>query len=183
MPKTSIFLALVWMLATALSGCVPPASPTTFGGTPPPAETLVSQAATLSAPDLDAFVAQLETALTDQDWAQVQAFMAPTFVIGYWREQVYPPVDAAQAAGHIRTFLLPAGPPAFPEPDAPLSVLVDNPDPLSLWAPELQVVRLVYSRGWGPDGLGEAILAIGRTDDGYAWVGVLAAPRGFARLE
>jgi len=170
------------LLLLALGACAPPPSPGTSepeARTPEPgAQPLPTQP-----PDLALFVAQLQDALLERKWEQAADLMAPGFVIGYWRDQVYPPVDPAQAVGHIRTFLLPGGPPSFPEPDAPLAVMVGNRDPLSLWAPELNVVHLLYSRGWGEDALGEALLAIGQTEDGYRWVGVLAAPRGFGRLE
>ncbi len=173
------FLAL--LLSLFLAACAVSPAPGPDTATPPPTPT--APPPPTEAPGLDPFVARLQAALSARDWDQAEALMAPAFVIGYWRDQVYPPVDPAQAVGHIRTFLLPAGPPGFPEPDAPLSVMVGGQDPLSLWAPELNVVHLVYSRGWGEDGLGEALLAIGRAEDGYRWVGVLAAPRGFARLE
>ncbi len=182
--RSHTWLLTLLVLALSLGACAssPPPGPSA-PRTPTPVPTDPGPPSPAETPELASFVAQLQAVLSERNWDQAQALMAPTFVIGYWRDQVYPPVDPAQAVGHIRTFLLPAGPPTFPEPDAPLSVMVGNRDPLSLWAPELNVVHLLYSRGWGEDALGEALLAIGQTEDGYRWVGVLAAPRGFARLE
>jgi hypothetical protein len=52
-----------------------------------------------------------------------------------------------------------------------------------MWDPDVDVVAALYSKGWGADGLGEAMLAIARCsqngNDSYFWYGVMIAGAGF----
>jgi hypothetical protein len=52
-----------------------------------------------------------------------------------------------------------------------------------MWNPDVDVVAALYSKGWGADGVGEAMLAIARCSEGgidsYFWYGVMIGGAGF----
>ena len=50
----------------------------------------------------------------------------------------------------------------------------------TIWGPDAEIVAHIYSPGWGPDGQGAALLAIGHCPDGgYYWHGLIYAMNGF----
>ena len=55
-------------------------------------------------------------------------------------------------------------------------------DPSKVFGYKVKVVDMVYTGGWGADGQGEALLAIGLTPDGHYWPGMIYAPAGFEGL-
>ena len=104
------------------------------------------------------------------------------FVIGYWRSEgvALPREEAYQ---QLTENYLPSpeevviitDPAQFPNLDGmPLD---------SFWGPDVDVVANLYSKGWGPDRQGEAILVIarcqGETYNAYFWYGMLYALSGF----
>ena len=56
-----------------------------------------------------------------------------------------------------------------------------------MFGPQVDVAGTLYSKGWEPDGQGEAILVIARCQEGdheaYFWYGMLYAGDGFERVE
>ena len=56
-----------------------------------------------------------------------------------------------------------------------------------MFGPQVDVAATLYSKGWGEDGQGEAILIIARcqedTYEAYFWYGMLYAGGGFERNE
>jgi len=104
------------------------------------------------------------------------------FVIGYWRSEgvILPREEAfTQLQDNY-----------FPSPDEGVFIsdpaLFPNLDGMPLenmWGPDVTVAANLYSKGWGQDGQGEAILSVARCDRdgsyGYYWYGMLYAMGGF----
>jgi len=109
-------------------------------------------------------------------------FIGNPFVIGYWQsEGVSIPRD--QAYQQLTEQYLPA-----PEEVVISTDKADYPDLYgvaveNMWGPEVDVAATIFSKGWGSDGKGEAILVIARchedTYDAYFWYGMLYAGSGF----
>lgn len=172
----------VWLslLVLIFSGCTAP------GFTPPadpPPEPSPVATAPASAPELAAFEEEVKTALGSQDWQAVEGLIADEFLVGFWRGNSLPLLTPREAAAQLERLYLPQKAPTFPPPDAPYTEMLSGLEPLEIWPPELNVKSLVYSSGWGAEGIGEALLAIGEDAAGNPrWVGVLIAPTGFDRL-
>ncbi|HKZ83504.1 MAG TPA: hypothetical protein VJ793_07585 [Anaerolineae bacterium] len=124
-------------------------------------------------------VAALTKALDERDWAALQAQMGDPFVIGYWRSEGVS-LSPQEAIEQLQTNLLSA--------DATLTYTTDESEfpsldgtPLgSIWGPDVKVVQPIFSQGWGPDGKGEAILAVAEQPDGSTyWYGMIYAREGF----
>jgi len=109
-------------------------------------------------------------------------FIGNPFVIGYWRSEgvALPREEAYQ---HLIENYLPS-----PEEVIVITDPAQFPNlegmPLdSFWGPDVDVAANLYSKGWGPDGQGEAILVvarcIGASYDTYYWYGMLYAGGGF----
>ena len=109
-------------------------------------------------------------------------FIGDPFVIGYWQsEGVAIPRD--QAYQQLTEQYLPS-----PEEVVIITDREEYPDlfgtPVEdIFGPDVEVAATLYSKGWGEDGQGEAILYIARcheeTYDGYFWYGMLYAGNGF----
>jgi hypothetical protein len=119
-------------------------------------------------------------ALAAADYEALLRLMDETFAIGYWLSEGQT-LTPAQAVEQLRLNLL-------PDP-ASVSFIRDraqfpdlgNVDPATAFGPDVQIVDLVYSQGWGADGLGEAILTIGEGADGSQfWHGIIYTSAGFA---
>ncbi len=124
-------------------------------------------------------VVALTKALDERDWAALQAQMGDQFVIGYWRSEGVS-LSPQEALEQLQTNLLSA--------DATLTYTTDESEfpsldgtPLgSIWGPDVKVVQPIFSQGWGPDGKGEAILAVAEQPDGSTyWYGMIYAREGF----
>jgi hypothetical protein len=122
----------------------------------------------------------LSAALAADDYAALQGLMSDPFTIGYWlsQGQVLTPAEAEE---QLRLNLLPnpatvsfiRDPAQFPD--------LGEFDPYSAFGPDVQVVDLVYSQGWGGDGLGEAILMIDEDAEGKKhWRGIIYSFAGFS---
>jgi hypothetical protein len=109
-------------------------------------------------------------------------FIGNPFVIGYWQsEGVSIPRD--QAYQQLTEQYLPS-------PDEVVIITDRNEYPdlfgmpvENMFGPDVDVAATVYSKGWGPNGGGEAILFITRcleeTHDAYFWYGMVYAGGGF----
>jgi len=107
------------------------------------------------------------------------------FAIGYWLSEGIS-IPREQALVQLETQYLPSpeevinisDPALFPD------IVGMGGSPLArMWGPDVDVAANLYSKGWGPDGKGEAILTIARCDyhghDVYYWYGMLYAGGGF----
>jgi hypothetical protein len=109
-------------------------------------------------------------------------FIGNPFVIGYWQsEGVAIPRD--QAYQQLTEQYLPS-----PDEVIIISDRDEYPDLFgiaveNMFGPDVDVATTIYSKGWGPDGQGEAILYIARcqddTHDAYFWYGIVYAGDGF----
>ncbi|MCJ7702784.1 MAG: hypothetical protein MUO62_14470 [Anaerolineales bacterium] len=111
------------------------------------------------------------------------------FAIGYWQsEGVAIPRD--QAYQQLTEYYLPS-----PEEVIITTEKAEYPSEYDLygmrvedmWGPDVDVAATMFSKGWGENGQGEAILIIarcqGETYDAYFWYGMLYAGAGFERKE
>ncbi len=176
--------AAVAALALALGACR--ATPTPVADVPPPDAVPAAGVSTTAAatPTADALptpspVEALIAALAGRDYAALEAMMDDPFVLGLYRSEgrTLPPTEARAS---LEADALPPGAApvvttadriAFPAVDPPLETMFD---------PALRVHQLLFSRGWGADGQGEAVLVLAERPDGaVTWHGVVVAPAGF----
>ncbi len=104
------------------------------------------------------------------------------FVIGYWRSEAVM-LPRAEAFAQLQENFFPAPEKVtFSQDPADIPNLEGTPLE-SLWGPEVDVAANIFSTGWGPNGQGEAILALARCNDNeqdtYFWYGMLYAIDGF----
>lgn len=175
-PLLSLFLALA-----LLAGCVAPGLE--VAPQPPPAATPAP--ADESADDLTAdFSRQLQDAVAAADFSAMRGLMDDSlFVIAFWPSNSLPPMPADDAIGQLGSLHMTGGPISFPEPDAPLSEMLNGQDPLHIFQSDVQVVDVLFSRGWGAQAQSEAMLFVARRADGsYWWYSIIIAPFGFPRV-
>jgi hypothetical protein len=123
--------------------------------------------------------ADLESALSNNDYAALQALMADPFTIGYWQSEgvVLPPAEATE---QLRLNLLPDPELVSFTYDRAFFPDLGGIDPATAFGPDVQVVGVVYSQEWGQDGNGEAIMVISESAGGQQfWHGLIYAPAGF----
>jgi len=174
--KTITFLFTIILL---LTGCAAPGLEVAAPATPSAAT------ATAPAPALpDAFSQQMRDAVSAADFAAMRGLMDETlFVIAFWPGNSLPPMPATDAIGQLRNLHMTGGPIRFPEPDAPLFEMLGNQDPLHIFQSDVQVVDVLFSQGWGSEGLGEAMLFVAQRPDGsFWWYSIIIAPTGFPRV-
>ena len=122
----------------------------------------------------------LSDAFAAADYETLQGLMGESLTIGYWLSdgQTLAP---AQAVEQLRLFLLPDPASVSFVRDRALFPDLGNMDPATAFGPDVQIVDLVFSQGWGADGRGEAILTIAQGADGSQyWQGIIYASAGFA---
>lgn len=169
-------LSFLFVILFFISGCVAPGLQ--------PAQTQPSASAPVEATNPDAFSAQMRQAVEAADFAAMRGLMDESlFVIAFWPGNSLPPMPADDAIGQLRNLHMTGGPIAFPEADAPLSELLGNQDPLHIFQSDVQVVDVLFSQGWGAEGLGEAMLFLAQRPDGsFWWYSIIIAPTGFPRV-
>lgn len=175
-PLLSLFLA-----ASLLAGCVAPG----LEVAPQPPIAATPAGAEEPADDLTAdFSRRLQEAVAGADFDGMRGLMDDSlFVIAFWPGNSLPPMPADEAIGQLGNLHMTGGPVAFPEPDAPLSEMLNGQDPLHIFQSDVQVVDVLFSRGWGADGQGEAMLFVARRADGsHWWYSIIIAPFGFPRV-
>ena len=125
-------------------------------------------------------VTALAEALAVGDYDALEGLMGETFIIGYWLSEGVI-LTPAEAIDQLRLSLL-------PDPGA-VNFIRDREqfpdlggiDPTAAFGPDVRIVDLVYSQGWGGDGLGDVILTIAESDDGRQyWHGMVYGPAGFS---
>lgn len=171
--------------ALALGACR--ATPTPVADAPPvdavptPGVSTSAAAATpaADAPPTSSPIDALTAALAARDHDALQAMMDDPFLLALYRAEGTT-LDPAAARAALEATHLPAAAhailttadrTAFPAVDPPLETMFD---------PALRVHQLLFSRGWGADGKGEAVLVLAeRADGAVVWHGVVVAPAGF----
>jgi hypothetical protein len=115
----------------------------------------------------------LSDAFAGADYEALQGLMGESLTIGYWLSEGQT-LTPAQAVEQLRLNLLPAPAAVSFIRDRNLFPDLGNIDPATAFGPDVQIVDLVYSQGWGTDGLQEAILTIAQNPDGSQyWHGML----------
>jgi hypothetical protein len=149
------------------------------------------QPANLSGPDestadtipADAdLLATLPEALVNGDYTTLEEMMGDPFIMGYWlsESQALTPVEAIE---QLQLNLLPDPAKVTFTDDPSLFPDLGEFDPRLAFGPGDQMVNLIYSKGWGSDGMGEAFLAIGIKADGVQyWPGIIYSFGGFSEL-
>jgi hypothetical protein len=121
----------------------------------------------------------LSDAFASADYETLQGLMGETFTIGYWLSESQT-LTPAQAIEQLRLNLLPDPAVVSFTRDRALFPDLGNFDPETAFGPDVQIVDLAYSQGWGSDGLGESILTIAEgADEGHYWHGIIYGPAGF----
>lgn len=129
---------------------------------------------------LNSYTEALSMAVSNRNYEMMQNLMGDPFTITGWRSagNAWPPTQAVE---QLRTrFYGPEGSVTFPDPEPDLATLLGVSDPNALWGEAVNVVRTVYSTGWGPDGNDDALLLIAQRPDGaFYWHGIVFATGGF----
>ena len=121
----------------------------------------------------------LADAFAAADYEALRTMMGETFAIGNWLSEGQT-LAPAEAMEQLRLFLLPDPASVSFIRDRALFPDLGNMDPATAFGPDVQIVDLVFSQGWGTDGRGEAILTIAQGADGSQyWQGIIYAPAGF----
>ena len=131
--------------------------------------------------DLDTFITQLQTAVTNQDYATMQTFMSDPIGTGPWRSQ-WQTLTPAQMIAQFQNSSLPA----------PLSVQFSNlsvdeitillgDQPVqAMLGPDKNVVAVLHSNGWGQSTADDAILFVTEENGRYFWSAFLYTNGRFA---
>ncbi|MEZ4867462.1 MAG: hypothetical protein R3C14_39415 [Caldilineaceae bacterium] len=126
-----------------------------------------------------AFVARLQQALTQQDFAQLQSMMSDPFVMGGWRAEGRE-LPAAVAIVQLRNRYFSEGRSLTFSADQDLSALLDGVDPLALVEPSVHAVQALYITGLGQSQQDEALLLIAQAPgQAPTWSAILVAAGGF----
>ncbi|MAT98139.1 MAG: hypothetical protein CL608_13425, partial [Anaerolineaceae bacterium] len=140
-----------------------------------PTETAETAAA---ADDFASFTTSFQTALAQRDFAVVQETMADPFGFGPYRSE-WSLLTPAEAVAQLEN-ILPQGAAVQFNPDADLIAMLDGQDPQMMMGPDVTLVAVWHTSGWGAEGQDEAILFIeGLADGRFAWKAMIIAPDGF----
>lgn len=129
---------------------------------------------------LVAFVQELETAVSNQDYADMQALMSDPIGVGAWRSE-WRMYDPAQAMEEFQNAALPA-PLAVEFTGLSIDEMTDliGQPPASMFGPGINVVAALHSTGWGQSTNDEAILFVVEEDGRYIWSAFLYTNGSFA---
>ena len=132
---------------------------------------------------LDAFIIQLQAALSARDFPTMQTLMSDPFTVGFWLSEgvQYTPAEAVAA---FENDFLPAGATlVWADPNMDLAPLLQGQPPATFLGPDKLVVATLLSYGWGQDAAAEAIQFIIQQPDGtYRWDTMLYSGFGFGSL-
>ncbi len=130
----------------------------------------------------ESLACEIQAAFLARDMQTLASFMADPFTIGYWGSEGGwgSPEDMARQLGNLW----------LPQDTSGLTFTTDRAlfPPLAgqpadqLFGPDLDPVLLLYSEGWGPDGLGAGILYIVADDSGaFYWSNLAYSHEHFDR--
>lgn len=164
-------------VATAVSTPTPTISPT---ATTVPA-TATAVPLTENTAELDAFIEQLQTAVTSQDYAAMQALMSDPIGVGPWRSQ-WQSLTPAQMMAQFRNNSLPA-PLAVQFSGrtlAEITALLGGQSVTEMLGPDVNVAAVLHSSGWGQSIMDDALLFVSEVDGRYTWRAFLYTNGRFA---
>ncbi|GJM41991.1 MAG: hypothetical protein DHS20C20_22730 [Ardenticatenaceae bacterium] len=128
--------------------------------------------------DLASFTSSLQTALAQRDFTAAQAQMSDPFGFGPYRSE-WSLLTPAEMVPQLE-MVLPQGAALQFNPEADFMGMLDGQDPQMMMGPDVMVVAVWHSAGWGAEGQDEAILFIEELADGrFVWKALLYAPDGF----
>lgn len=211
MSNLRLFFALCMLALGLLTGCdlvsdseiadVEPATVATVALPPTDAPTIMptvaptSEAVDVPAPfptatldpagdstDLTTFTTNLQTAITNHDYTQMVESMYPAFYIGLYRSE-WRNMSASDVISEIETLHLPttANVQFEARTTEEITSYLDGQPPHTMLGPDVQIVSVLYSTGWGPTGADDALLFIAELDNGqYAWLAFLYKGGSFA---
>jgi hypothetical protein len=105
--------------------------------------------------------------IRSRNLSALHGFMADPFAIGFWGSEGYsasPPEITAELAQN-RLPVDPAAPMSFTADETDFPPLAGQPVG-TLFGPDLDVVQVIYTEGWGPNGQGAALLYFVRDSTG-----------------
>jgi hypothetical protein len=118
-------------------------------------------------------VTLLFEAFAAADYEALRGLMGESLNIGYWLSEGQT-LTPDKADEQLRLNLLPDPTSVSFIRDRAQFPDLDGVDPMAVFGPDVHVVDLVYSQGWGSDGSDETILAIAQNADGSQyWHGIL----------
>jgi len=126
--------------------------------------------------DPEALACSIQEALLARDIAALPTLMADPFATGYWASEGLSRT-AEEAAAELDQYRLPADTNSltFTTDRTQFPPLMGIP-PEAMFGPDVSVAMVIYSEGWGPDGLGSALLFVIEQPDGtYVWNGILVS--------
>jgi len=113
--------------------------------------------------------------IISRNLSALHGYMADPFVIGYWGSESRAAAPA-EVTDELYRYRLP------PDPSTPMAFTIDRSffpplagaPPEGLLGPDVKVVRVIYSEGWGSEGEGAALLFIAQDVSGkYYWRGMI----------
>lgn len=149
---------------------------------PTDAPSTAPTATTTTEVNVETFTRVLATALETKNYDALRQMMGDPFAIGYWRSEGTEPTRD-EALVLLKNWLEPANNLVIDlAGKTDQTKLLDGTNPLSMWNPNVKVVKSLYVKGLANNG--EALLIIAQRADGSLyWYGMLYAGNGgFAAL-
>jgi len=121
--------------------------------------------------------------IRSRNLSALHTFMSDPFTIGYWGSEGRSAAPA-EVTAELMTSRLPA------DPATPLSFTSDRSQfpplagqpPETFFGPDVNIVMVIYSQGWGTDGKGAALLFFAQDEAGsYTWHSMIYSDRDFDR--
>ena len=132
---------------------------------------------------LDAFIIQLQAALSARDFPTMQTLMSDPFTVGFWLSEGVQYTPAEAVAAFENDFLPASATLVWADPNMDLAPLLQGQPPATFLGPDKLVVATLLSYGWGQDAAAEAIQFIIQQPDGtYRWDTMLYSGFGFGSL-
>jgi hypothetical protein len=146
-------------------------------------QTLPQAVATASVADaaLQEYSTGLALDFARRDLAALEERMAERFRLGTWQAdgRVVSPEEAAEVLQE--STLGPAQEIIF-DSRTDLEAMLGR-DPTGLWGDGVEIADVLFVRGLGADGAGEALISVGIVEPGqYEWSGMISAPEGFGSV-
>jgi hypothetical protein len=119
--------------------------------------------------------------IRSRNLSTLHSYMADPFLLGYWGSEARsaPPDDITAELAQDRLPADPSTPMTFTADRSQFPPLAGQP-PETMFGPAVNVAMVIYSEGWGEDGLGAALLYIAQNDaGGYYLHGMVYSPAHF----
>lgn len=123
----------------------------------------------------------VQDGIRSRNLSALHSFMADPFTIGYWgsESRAAPPPEVTAELLQYRLPPFTSSPHLFTADRSRFPALEGQP-PETMFGPDVNIVEVVYSEGWGLDGQGTALLFFTQDEQGkYQWYGMGIAEKGF----